>query len=106
MVFLDPVSGVAEKKVTHWTGLISIKINSRAPICFVLLCKVGFRKFGKKIAVGPQVVVHNIQDHCRLECMGLIDKFAEIIGTAIISGWGEQIHTVITPTELTNKISN
>ncbi len=51
------------------------------------------------VAAGPEVVVHDVEDHRQAQGVRPVDEPAEVVGGAVFVERGEQEHAVISPAE-------
>lgn len=77
-VFDKPHQGVVDKEVTH---LAAAKIDPGAPRGVTVFAKKAFGILAQVIAVGAEVVVDHIKDHCQAMPMGTVDQVLQLIGS-------------------------
>jgi hypothetical protein len=63
MKLLDPVGGVVQEKLAHRTCAWSVEIDGVAPFVFVAVREIGVGELAQVVAVRPEMIVDDVQDH-------------------------------------------
>src|SRR5207244_751382 len=106
MKLLDPVAAVGDKKFAHRTRIRSVEINRITPIVFVFTSQIIIGVDAEIIPVGSKMVVNNIENYSQTQRMRAIDKCAQIVRSPIQVGRGEEIDSVVSPSEIPWKIGD
>ena len=68
--------------------------------------EVALGELAQIVAVGAQMVVNHIEDHCDPEPVRLINKPAKVVRRAVEPCRGEQVHSVVAPAEAACEIGH
>src|SRR5262245_5253121 len=93
----DPITSIADEKLTHRLRLRPIVIDGSTPVCSISIGKVILAKGSKIISIGTKMVVDNVKDYTKTYLVSSINEPAKCIGIAIVVCWGIQINSVIAP---------
>ena len=103
---IDPVCGIRGKVLADRPGIEPVEVDRLAPLGLVLVGEIGWRKCLEIVAVGPQMVVDDIQNHAEAELVGSIDKAAEVVRRSVEPRRSIQIDPVVTPAEGAREIGD
>src|SRR5580704_823881 len=106
MKFLNPIGCVGDEELTHRPAFVSVEVDCFTPLGRMFLAEVAFGKPCEVVSVWSHMVVNDVQEHAKALGMGFIDESAKVVRRAVIAGWSEHIHSVVTPPECARKIGN
>ena len=70
-----------------------------APVVLVAIGEIVRRELGQVVAVGPEMVVDDVENDAEAERMGAIDERAKIVGRAVEARRRIEIDAVVAPAE-------
>ncbi len=100
-VLQQPHQGVVDKELAD---LRAAKVDGSAPGGVQVLAKEALGVLLQVVAVGAEVVVDHIEDHCQAQAMGGIDQRAQLVGRTIGGFRGVGQHAVVAPVAFTGKL--
>ena len=80
--FFDPVRRVARKELAHRRRPVSVEVERLTPLRAPL--EVVFTKLLEIIAIGTEMVVHDVEDDAEAVGVCVIDEGAEVVGSAVV----------------------
>jgi hypothetical protein len=106
VVLVDPVAGVGDEVLAHAVRAIPVEVQRLAPFIVVLPREVVFRVLVEHAAVGPEVVVDDVENHGELQLVRTVDEGPEVIRTSVQTRGRVWKYAVVTPPELSRQLSN
>src|SRR5216683_2980789 len=98
---MQPVAGVVDRVLTYpWVG----KIDRVAPWRVVFVGEVLSREVAQVIAVGPKMVVDDVQNDTQLVRVRGVNEEFERKWETVIARYREQIDAVVTPVACARKL--
>ena len=83
MVFLQPVERIVDKEFPHGTAVFAVEIDALAPRRGVACAEKRGRIQVQIIAVGPEMIVDDIQQHHQPACVCGLHQSLQILGPAV-----------------------
>ena len=87
-------------------AVLAVEVDGRAPGGLVPVREVVGGELGQVVAVGAEVVVDHVEQHGQAQAMGLVDQPAEVVGPAVASRRGEQVHAVVAPAAAAREVGH
>src|SRR5437868_11953836 len=104
MIFIDPVAGIGGEELAHRAAVGAVEVQRLAPLGLVARREVRGRELLEVIAVGPEVVVDDVENDTEAKTMGAVDKTPEVVGASIQARRRKQVDAVIAPAETARKV--
>ena len=102
----DPVPRVIDDESADEIRAGPVEIDGAAPRRRVQRRDVGGVELGQVGALGPEVVVDDVEDHGEVECVRGIDQFTQIVGAAVGARRCVEADAVIAPVPASWKIGD
>ena len=93
----DPVARVAENEIARALRVLAVEVQRFAPFGVVARAEVVRAEALQVVAVRPEVVVDDVEDHGEPERVRAVDEALECIGVAIHVIRRKQLHAVVAP---------
>ena len=97
VVLVDPVQGVLDEERADHLAAGTIQVDRGTPGRPVPVGQIGGAEAGQVAAVGAEVVVDDVEQHGHPQAVGTVHQGAQVVGRAVASGRGEEVHAVIAP---------
>src|SRR5438128_1096493 len=104
MEFVNPIPRIGHEELANRLGVLAIEVDGVAPFVRVALADVVGGELTQVIAIWPEMVVNDIEDHAHAEGMSVIDEAAKVIRRAVEASRREHIDAVVAPTESAWKV--
>ena len=105
-IFLEPVERVVNEEVAHRPAVLAVEIDRLTPQRVMAVGKERRRVGVKIVALGPEVVVHDVEkDHQAVAVHGF-DQTLQIVGSAVARIGREGEHAVVAPVATPRKIGD
>ena len=99
MVLFDPVAHVARDKFAYSFRSVAVEVDRVAPIRGVAAVEIGVGELAQIIAVGSEMVVHDVENHTEARGMRAIHERTQIVARSVIVIGREPVHAVVAPAE-------
>jgi hypothetical protein len=83
VILLDPVCGVREDELAHRARPLAVEVDRLPPLVRVAIGEVRIGELLEVVAVGAQVVVHDVEDDAEAQRVRPVDKSSEVVGLAV-----------------------
>jgi hypothetical protein len=102
---VHPVAGIGDEELPDRSGARAVEVQGRPPVRLGGGEVVG-GELGEIVPVGPEVVVHDVQDHPDAHRVRAVDEGAEVVRPAVQARGGEQVDAVVAPAEVADEIGD
>ena len=102
--FLDPVERVVHEEGADRPGAGAVEVDRRAPRRLAALVEELRRVAREKIAVGTEMVVHDVEQHHQSARVRLDHETLEVLGCAVRRVGRERQHAVVAPAARAHEI--
>src|SRR4051794_29633310 len=103
MKLIYPIRGIDRKELADGPAVFVVKVNRLSPFILMTISEVVFGKLLQVIAVGAEMVVHDVQNDANAKFVRAIYEFTQIIRAAVKASRGEEVHSVVTPAKAARK---
>ena len=97
MKLADPVTRVAEDEIARALRVFAVEVQRLAPVGLVARAEIVRAEAFQVIAVGPEMVVDDVEDDGEAERMRVVDEALERLVVAVYVIRREQLHAVVAP---------
>ncbi len=106
VVLVHPVQRILDEVRAHRARVRAVHVERRAPRIAVRGRVVERTERALPRAIGPEVVVDDVEVHGQAECVRAVDELPDVVGRAVAARGRKRRHAVVAPVPSSRKVGN